>query len=754
MQNINHIKLNQILCAQNKALGLVVSDAPLTECLNQICLLLESSIPESNFYAGISLNKEQSLHCECAPSLPIACVDAIRSGQKTTVKLGSTADSILTKLEHIFSDLSQQAHWPQTTSALQNLGILSCVSWPILCDEKQVLGSLDIYFKQIKTPDSLETALIQHFAQFAAVTIEKNKNHSKQQALNKSIQESHQRMQAFSQLIPDLMFVLSNDGTIEDLFGGNKSLLLMAQSEFLGKKHSEVLPLEVSIKVKAGIERALQLNKIQVIHYSLKLPIGKTDFEGRIIPAEQDSKTMAHRILYMARDVTQQNKDKAQIEKLAYYDDLTQLANRSLLMNQLEKKITTVNENQLHGALIFLDLDDFKKINDSLGHSIGDEFLIMIGVRLKQCMPPSATLARIGGDEFVVLLDELSVDRHEIQSHAASLAQKLINNIQKPFFYNQVEYQMGCSIGICVFNDAQAVTADQILQQADMCMYQAKKRGGQQMVVYDEQFIDATAQRFQIESDIQKGIKNNSFHAHFQPQIDKNGHIISAEALIRWQIDGEHHAHPAEFIPIAENSSLINELQQIVLEQSCQLIQQVDCLLGHHNFTLSINISANQFRTQLGQMLLETIMPYGLEPQRFKLEITESVLLERSQVVTEQIELIQAMGFQFSIDDFGMGYSSLAYLNDLPVNELKIDKAFIKQNTHNKKQRAIVKAITTLAKEMELDVIVEGVESEQQHQLLQGLDYTALQGFLFSKPQPFTAFIALVKQQTETQEAK
>ena len=246
------------------------------------------------------------------------------------------------------------------------------------------------------------------------------------------------------------------------------------------------------------------------------------------------------------------------------------------------------------------------------------------------------------------------------------------------------------------------------------------------------------------------GIKNHSFVAFFQPQFDQNGQINSAEALIRWKVDNNTIIHPAEFIPIAEKSGLINQLQLLVLQQSCRLIQQIDCLLGHQKFTLSINISTNQLRTRLGQLLLETIMEYGLDSSRFKLEITESLLMDRSPVVREQIEVLQSMGFQFSIDDFGMGYSSLAYLHDLPVQELKIDKAFIKQQGSSKKQRAIVKAITTMACELDLDVIVEGVESPEQQQLLNGLDYTALQGFLFSKPLSELDFMKLLKQQTNT----
>lgn len=211
------------------------------------------------------------------------------------------------------------------------------------------------------------------------------------------------------------------------------------------------------------------------------------------------------------------------------------------------------------------------------------------------------------------------------------------------------------------------------------------------------------------------------------------GQVISAEALIRWHIDGQIHAQPAEFIPIAENSGLINQLQVIILEQSCQLMQQIDCMLSHQDFTLSINISANQLRTKLGQLLLETILQYGLEPSRFKLEVTESVLLERSNLVTEQVDVLQSMGFQFSIDDFGMGYFSLAYLHDLPVDELKIDKAFIDPSGNTDKQRPIIQAITDMANELTLNVIIEGVETEKQNQMPQGLQYTALQVFFVFK---------------------
>ncbi len=748
MTDINPLQFNQILEAQNKALALLFTDASLTDCLTQMCSLLESTLGNNNGLAAISLTKDNHLCHSVSPRLSQDCVQEIQCAQQQSDH--ATTQAIFNRTMVFTPRILDHEHWPNTLETLSKHGIQACASWPILCQEQRVLGSLDLYFSSTKTPSDFESAITQHFAQFAAATIEKHQTQEQQSSLMQSIQENNQRMLAISQLIPDLMFVLSCDGTIEDLFGGNHSLLLMAQSEFMGKKHHEVLPQDVSAQVDFGMERALASNEIQIIHYSLNLPIGTTDFEGRIIPAEDNPLTQKQRLLYMARDVTQQNKDKAKIEQLAYYDPLTQLANRSLLLDKLEEKIQVAAENQLHGALIFVDLDDFKKINDSLGHSIGDEFLIMVGLRLKQCIPPLATLSRIGGDEFVILLDDLSHMKAEIQGHATQLSQQLIQSINKSFYYNKVAYQIGCSLGICVFDGVQAATADQVLQQADMCMYQAKKMGGEQLVVYSKQLTDFTAQRFKIESDIQKGIQNNTFQAYFQPQFNPQGQVISAEALIRWHIDGQTHAQPAEFIPIAENSGLINQLQVIILEQSCQLMQQIDCLLGHQDFTLSINISANQLRTKLGQLLLETILQYGLEPSRFKLEITESVLLERSNLVTEQVDVLQSMGFQFSIDDFGMGYSSLAYLHDLPVDELKIDKAFIDPSGNTDKQRPIIQAITDMANELTLDVIIEGVETEKQNQMLQGLHYTALQGFLFSKPLPASAFIQLIKSQSDT----
>lgn len=746
MPDISHHKLNQILAAQNKALGLVVSDAPLNECLNQICLLLEKSIQNKDIVVGISIHEDRLFKHRICPSLPEICKISPQNEHTPC----TTLQSILNNQMVFSQNIASTDHWIYGQKTLQKAGVQACGSWPISATTQDVFGSLDIFFKSPIQPNNFETALIKHFAQFVAVTIEKDHSHKEQAALIQSIQDSNQRMKALSKLIPDLMFVINNDGTIENLFGGSPDLLMMAESEFLGKKYHQVLPHEVSTKVEHGINQALKSNKIQAIEYSLDLTIGRTDFEGRIIPAEQDRDTHERRLLYMARDVTQQNKAKTQIEELAYFDSLTQLANRSYLMERLEEKIQLVAANNLQGALIFVDLDDFKKINDSLGHSIGDEFLIMIGLRLKQVLPSNATLARIGGDEFVILLDDLSIESDELKSHAVELSEIFIKQVSKSYFYNKAEYQIGCSIGISVFDGKQAATADQVLQQADMCMYQAKKMGGQQLVVFDQQFSDHTAQRFKIESDIQKGIKNHSFHAYFQPQFDKDNQIISAETLIRWQVDGKNVIQPADFIPIAENSGLINQLQLLMLEQSCQLIQQIDCLLGHQEFTLSINISTNQLRTKLGQMLLQPIMEHGLEPSRFKLEITESILMDRSQVVSEQIEILQSMGFQFSIDDFGMGFSSLAYLHDLPIQELKIDKAFIKKDSSNTKQRAIIKAITTMANELELDVIIEGIETAQQHQLITGLNYTALQGFLFAKPMPGSVFLDLMANQVGT----
>lgn len=733
MHSLEFKQLSAILNAQSQALQSVVNGEGLIDTLNHICLMLESCFSQQRRYVALALYSDGHLIHHCHPSLSSKEHDLHRYFSDKSKPF-----------DHIQFTSNKSSKWNDSHHVLEAQAIWS---QPIFCSKSEFLGRLDVFTARDETPQDIHKALLAHFAQFIAVTVNKDKDQRQQQELHNRLVAANERMEAITHLIPDLMFVLKEDGTIEDLFGGNRSLLTLAIPEFLGKKHQDVLPNGVSSKVQLAVERALEFNQIQIIHYQLNLPIGTTDFEGRIIPAEQDQETMKRRILYMARDVTEQNKDKAEIERLAYFDPLTELANRRLLLEKLDEKISLCRNDRMHGGLIFADLDDFKKINDSLGHSIGDEFLIMIGIRLQQALPENCTLARIGGDEFVVLLDHMDPSREALESLATELAQKILSTFDKAFFYNRIEYRIGCSTGICIFDGIQATTADQVMQQADMCMYQAKKRGGQQLIIYDDTITDFMAQRFQIESEIQKGLKNHAFVALFQPQIGANGEVISAEALIRWHRDGKTIAEPAEFIPIAENSGLINQLQRVVLEQACQLLNQIDVILGHRNFTISINISANQFRTQLGQMLFDTLIHFGLEPSRFKLEITESVLLERSEVVTEQVEIIQAMGFNISIDDFGMGYSSLAYLHDLPVGELKIDKAFVDFGHKQKQKLAIIQSIAQMAHELELDLVIEGIETLEQKDMLNDLNYTAMQGFYFHKPLSSSEFLQIIQAQ-------
>ncbi|MCK9397782.1 MAG: EAL domain-containing protein [Methylobacter sp.] len=456
-------------------------------------------------------------------------------------------------------------------------------------------------------------------------------------------------------------------------------------------------------------------------------------------------------------DISQRKADEERIKDLAYYDSLTKLPNRTLLFDRLNLALNTSHRNKTHGALMFLDLDNFKTLNDTLGHDQGDQLLIEVGRRLQNCVRDVDTVARLGGDEFVIMLEFLDEQEIEAAIQAHTVAEKIRSNLAE--FYTLktnlnrvgplpttalpqpfVEHYSTGSIGFVLFLGHET-SSEELLKRADLAMYQAKQAGRNVIRAFIPEMQESLNLRASLETDLRNALDRNELSLHYQLQVDASGQPVGAEALIRWNQAERGMIPPAEFIPLAEETGLILSIGHWVLRQGCETLVDWTKHPETHELKLAVNVSGRQlsqadFVAQVRTLLVET----GANPARLKLEITESVILDNVEDTIAKMHAIRDLGVNFSMDDFGTGYSSLSYLQKLPLEQLKIDQSFVKNMAFNNHDSAIIRTILALGKNLTLNVIAEGVETEAQHEHLASYGCLIFQGYLFGKPVPADKF--------------
>ena len=435
------------------------------------------------------------------------------------------------------------------------------------------------------------------------------------------------------------------------------------------------------------------------------------------------------------------NLDNKKVHQLAYYDFLTELPNRRLLSDRLQQAFVRCARGKCHGAVLSLDLNNFKGLNDSMGHQAGDELLQQVAARLQQSLRKKDTIARMGGDEFIAVLDELGSDKAEAIRAAQVTAEKMMGVFSQPFQLQQSKYRTTPSIGICMFH-GDDYTEEEVLRRADIAMYQAKKSDNLNSIqMYDEVLHPAIEMRAMLENDLAFALQGNQLLLYFQVQVDETHQPIGAEVLLRWQHPTLGMIPPDQFIPIAEETGEIVPIGQWVLQQSCQQLKQWAESPLTRALTLSVNVSAVQFnQPDFVQIVSETVLHSECNPRLLQLELTESLMVRNVEEIIIKIQALKALGMTFSLDDFGTGQSSLSVLKRLPLDELKIDKSFIKDIQHNTYDSFIVETIINMAKNLGQTVIAEGVELQQQQALLQTMGCRLFQGYLYSRPLPLDAF--------------
>jgi diguanylate cyclase (GGDEF)-like protein/PAS domain S-box-containing protein len=433
-------------------------------------------------------------------------------------------------------------------------------------------------------------------------------------------------------------------------------------------------------------------------------------------------------------DITKDKAAEEEIRNLAFFDPLTKLPNRRLFRDRLDHALASSARNGREGALLFIDLDNFKTINDTLGHDFGDMLLQQVAERLTACVREGDTVSRLGGDEFMLILEDLSKLTLEAAEQTELICEKILLSLNMPYQLGTHESRNTPSIGATLLKGHQ-FTADQLIKQADIAMYQAKKAGRNTLRFFDPMMQDAINIRALLEQDLRKALENQEFQLYFQLQVDNSHHPLGAEALIRWIHPTRGMVSLAELIPLAEETRLILPIGQWILDTACaQLVKWQQDELSR-DLVLAVNFSAFQFhQPDIVSQVKATIQRHACNPNRLKLELTESMLLENIEETIANMTALKEVGVQFSLDDFGTGYSSLQYLKRLPIDQIKIDQLFVRDLVVGKSDKAIVRTIIAMAHSLDMDVIAEGVETEEQRQLLLNKGCTHFQGYLFGKP--------------------
>ncbi len=551
------------------------------------------------------------------------------------------------------------------------------------------------------------------------------------------LQESEARFRSLTDLSSDWYWEIDENFRFTNFVGYRDGKSIMTRDESLGKTRWELGALNLGADDWDAHRRVLES------HQSFRdLELQRLDADGQPYWVAVsgtpifDGQGQFRGYRGIGRDISKRKRAEDETQRLAFYDTLTGLPNRRLLMDRLSHAQVTSARSKRYGALLFIDLDNFKDLNDTLGHDVGDLLLEQVALRLVSCLREGDTAARFGGDEFVVMLEDLSESDADAAGQAELVAEKILARLNAPYELVGRQHNSSPSIGITLFSGA-SLGVDELLKRADVAMYQAKAAGRNTLRFFDPQMQATVLARAALDADLRQGLQREELLLHYQPVVDGYNKIVGYEALLRWRHPGRGLVLPGEFITLAEQSGLILPIGQWVLRSACrQLVAWAD-QPATRKLSLAVNVSARQFRqadfvSQVQAVLDET----GVDPQYLKLELTESVLISDVEDAIRKMGALRERGVRFALDDFGTGYSSLSYLKRLPLDQLKIDQSFVRDVLTDPNDAAIVRTILALAQSMDLQAVAEGVETEGQRQFLLDSGCAVFQGYLFGRPGP------------------
>ncbi|WP_242441593.1 putative bifunctional diguanylate cyclase/phosphodiesterase [Pseudoalteromonas piscicida] len=566
------------------------------------------------------------------------------------------------------------------------------------------------------------------------------KNWQQQLESNTELKRRHALINSVFKALPDIFFIINTDGTIQECHTGNADDLYISPDQFINKKMADVLPPHAAKQFSHAINSANQGHQLTQIEYPLTIAGQAKLFEARLSPIPETDQ-----LVIAVRDITEKKRQEEVILHHAFYDALTDLPNRFLAMERLAQQILDAERKDELSVVFFIDLDDFKRINDTLGHEAGDKVLVAAGERFKLSVREQDTIARLGGDEFIILMGGFT----QI-SDITAVADMLVKLFHQPIEVDDKEFNVSISIGVAVF-PVDANTPTELLSCADTAMYNAKNNGRNSYCLFNQKMSLQLARRIEVEEALRVAVADNEFEVFYQPQFyTDTGEVFGAEALLRWHSKTLGAVSPAEFIPIAEQSGLIVDIGLFVLSSAIKQAHSWHSTL-QPDLKIAINLSPRQFKDPaLLKKIASLAERIPNSNQYIELEITEGVLISAQIQVKQTLNKLHDLGFKLSLDDFGTGYSSLNYLRHYPFDVLKIDQSFISDMLPSKESRALVKTIIAMAHNLSMKVVAEGVETQEQLQILRQLGCDFGQGYLISKPLSAQQFELFFQTQNQT----
>jgi diguanylate cyclase (GGDEF)-like protein/PAS domain S-box-containing protein len=725
---------------QRRVLELIAADAPLQETLDEIVRLIEAQSPE--MMGSILLADEDGLHLRhgAALTLPADYARAL-DGQATGPSVGFCGTAAYRRTQVIVEDIETDPLWSEYRSLAHAHGLRACWATPILDPQHRLIGTLAIYLRHPGRPSERDNQLIKMATHTAAIAIAKDRA-ERERVRAQAVLRNRESM--FRLVFENAAIGMTLANTEQKLMRSNRafaSMLGYTDAELRGRKVADVLHPDDSAE-RLRLYQSLEADEID--HFQADLRYLRKDgtlMWGRLtasrVPQEGD---MPQLNIGMIEDITERKRAEARIEYLATHDALTGLPNHNLMHDRLTQAMAHVRRTGTLLAILYLDLDRFKVINDGFGHSAGDAVIRAVAERLKSFVRDGDTVARQSGDEFLVLLTDLRKP-----ADVYIVAQKVLAAFAAPLALQGRDIHIAASIGISVYpQDGQTTAA--LIENADAAMYRAKKLGGNSYQFFTSEMSEKTKRRVELETQLRLAIAHNQLHLVYQPKVEVvSGRIIGCEALLRWTHPELGAIAPAQFIPIAEESGQIVPIGNWVLRTAAaQNKTWLDA--GLAPIVVSVNISARQFQQQdVSAWVFATLQDTGLAPERLELELTESLIAQDVEQAIHAINQLKSAGVKLSIDDFGTGYSNLGNLKRFQVDTLKIDQSFIRDVLTDADDASIALAVISLAHSLRMRVLAEGVETAEQYEFLRLHGCDEIQGYYFSKPVPAAEMAAMLQ---------
>jgi len=733
-------QLQQQNAAERSLLEMLASDVPLQSIMSEFILRYETIFP--GILGSVLLMDEEGQHLMqgASPSLPTAYSEAIH-GTPIGPEVGSCGTAAYTAREVLVSDIANDPRWADYKTLALSHGLRACWSVPIRSTKGKVIGTFANYYRVARMPSDSELQAARRSAYLLSLAIENDLNDRQIQQDRQAIEEAGRYRQAILDSMVDGLVTLDLNGRIHTY--NNAACRMMGRDPNATRPQTLNELLGTQMPVNAAGHLTL-LGTVDSIEGST-VEVNGRHANGALRPISVSASRIPHTeqdtFVVTLRDITQQRQDEEEIRRLAFYDPLTGLPNRRLLMDRVRQAMVNSARLSQHGALMFLDLDHFKLLNDTLGHDVGDELLQQVAYRLRSCVREGDSVARLGGDEFVVLLEGLSESPKEAANQAEVVAHKILDALALPYSLRGHGYNSTPSIGIVVFMEDQE-TMDDLLKKADVAMYQAKAAGRNTARFFDPVMQAAVTTHAELAKEIRLGLQRHEFVLHYQVQIDSQGRCTGAEALVRWNHRVRGLVSPAHFIPLAEETGMILPLGEWVLESACQQLVEWSRNPMTAHWTLAVNVSASQLaQPEFVSSVSKVLQRSGAPAAQLKLELTESMLVNDVEDIIVKMMAIKELGVSFSLDDFGTGYSSLSYLKRLPLSQLKIDQSFVRDVLTDPSDAVIARTVVALGHSLGLTVIAEGVETVEQRNALAAMQCDAFQGYFFGRPAPADALI-------------